>query len=265
MTIISHSTQTFHREHHDSSRATKQITRWPRNLTFGRSHSQASEAARRTARRTERLQELYRRVDLLAGAWNKLGETLDEYVRLVPLCAREDSLEDAHRFLGWLETSHGLSLRVRDHVSCLRAQCQVEEMSRDRRALHRQFLELAAAAPFPASDLGHDSPIQIHINPLWVWSRLLSDALLTGPAHCPVDVLFFAAGTSIQYAAFCPADKAMFIHLTCYAPCRLGTLLTHSRGSESHCVAFCRRMADLGVVAFAHPEGALRTEKSTGR
>lgn len=147
--------------------------------------------------RTKRHEALRAQLEFLAGAFADFDDRLAAYLRERAPVAFDAVLDDAGRFLDWVERVRDVTPEQRDHVACQRARQAVEAAARRDRAAHLYFQELWDAADRRATALDTDPGLRVHLNPIRAWSRFATAALLDADASPPADVLFFSRPANV--------------------------------------------------------------------
>lgn len=204
--------------------------------------------------RTKRHEALRAQLEFLAGAFADLDDRLEAYLRERPPVAFDAVLDDAGRFLDWVERSRDLTPEQRDHVACQRARQAVEAAARRDRAAHLHFQELWEATSRRLAAPDTDAGLRVHLNPIRAWSRFATGALLDADATPPADVLFFAVGTEIGTAVLEPTGRELVGELASGGSRTLDEWAVLSRHADREgLVELCRDLAEMGLVAFGRP------------
>jgi hypothetical protein len=93
--------------------------------------------------------------------------------------------------------------------------------------------------------------VRSYLNPVRLWARFVSPALLEDETELPAEVLFFTAGDAVCAAVLEPKACALLNGLAWFSPCtvrQFWMLTPHSGRPEI--VRFCRDLARIGLVAF---------------
>ena len=130
---------------------------------------------------------------------------MNDYVREVPLAPYSTISGDADGFLVWLERCRDISPEQRDHVACQHAHFGVEAAARANRPGHVRFQELLSVAPQLGPELETDARLHIHLNPIRVWAKFVTRAMLDEDTGLPADVLFYAVREDVGNAVLEPA------------------------------------------------------------
>jgi hypothetical protein len=178
-------------------------------------------------------------------------DLLVSYLRSVPLAAYDTGTSDAERFLEWLSRERALSPVELDHVACQRARHAVEALARRHRLAHVRFQELCSLAAELAGTLLANRDLFVYLNPIRVWTRFATPALLDAGAAPPADVLFFPRGTQMTTAVLEPPGRQRLRELEEYAPCTLEQWSVLSGEADREELAdLCRDLAEMGLAAF---------------
>ena len=148
----------------------------------------------------KRFERLQGRLEFLAGVMDDLDALLTAYVLEVPLAPYTTISGDADRFLLWLEESRELTAEQRDYVAGQHAHFGIEAAARVNRSGHVRFQELLSVAPLLAPELESNAGLRIHLNPIRIWSRLETGAMLDDAIIPPSDVLFYAVREDVGNA-----------------------------------------------------------------
>lgn len=238
----------------------EQLRRWAQALVAGRADdlgaalAEGSSPAHVTlfteSNRTKRDEKLRMQLDFVAGAFADFGNLLAAYLGEEPPAAG-DPTADAARFLGWVERTCDPTPEQRDHVACQRARHAVEAEARRDRIGHLRFQELWSGTAGRADEIDRVPGLRVLLNPIRVWSRFTTPALVDDDVALPADVLFFAAGDAIRTAALEPHGRALVEELASCGPCTLDEWAGLSRHADREgLVDLCRDLAEMGLVAF---------------
>lgn len=198
--------------------------------------------------RSKRLEGLRAALAFLADAVDDLDPLLEAYLGRGPLPAHVTPRDDALRFLAWAERAADLSPEQLDHVVCQRARLRVEAAATADRAGLLAFQALREAG----ADLDPDDPdVAVHLNPVRVWARFATTALLDDDAAVPADVLFFAADGDIVTAVLEAEGQALLEEFADLAPCSLESWSAVTQHADrEELVEICQDLAGMGLVAF---------------
>jgi hypothetical protein len=199
----------------------------------------------------KRLERLGARLEYLTETFDDLDGLRVAYVRQVPLVPYSTISGDADRFLRWLEASHQLTPERRDAVACQHACFAVEDLSRTHRPAHSRFQEILSVAQELAPGLGTEAGLRLYLNPIRVWSRLETRAMLDQETSPPAAVLFYAARDAVRSAVLDPVGCALVNELSSYGPPTLDewAALTE-RADRAELLEFCRDLTGRGIVAL---------------
>lgn len=206
----------------------------------------------------KRFEKIQRQLEFVQPAFSDFEELLVAYIRELPLAAYDTGTSDGDRFLEWLETRRKLTSEQHDFVACQRSRHAVDDEGRRNRLGHVRFQELVSLASELAGELGSNRNLQIHLNPIRVWGRFETAALLDEDADPPADVLFYASGNEVRTAVLEPEGVTLVHELEGVSPCTLDgwcdvadSFADREPRSEDELVEFCHDMASIGLVAFA--------------
>ncbi len=200
----------------------------------------------------KRLQLLLKHLAFVAGAFANFDKLVQAYVLDMPMKAFTSPSEDCERLLRWLKRKHKLKPQQKDYVTCQRARFAVEAAGKSRRRQHVHFQELRSVAGKLAGDLDLNPRLRIHLNPIRVWARFRTRALLDAAANPPADVLFFPIGPAITTAILEPSGQALVRELEEIGATTLAAWAARSRqANRAELAAFCRDLAEIGLVAFS--------------
>ncbi len=239
----------------------EQLRRWARALAAGRADDLGTALADGSSpahvklftesNRTKREEQLRMQLDFVAGALAGFEHLLGAYLGEEPPAAG-DTTADAARFLGWVERTCNSPPEQRDHVACQRARHAVEAAAKRNRAGHLRFQELWSGAARLADEIDRAPGLRVHLNPIRVWSRFTTPALLDDDAALPADVLFFVARDTIRTAVLEAHGRILVEELASRGPCTLDQWAGLSRHADREgLVELCRDLAEMGLVAFA--------------
>jgi hypothetical protein len=238
----------------------KQLTRWVRTLATpqeevggGPPAGELPAAAVREfaeglfAKRHDKLRKDHASV---AAAFDAFEDLLAAYVRDVPMATYGAGPDDAEAFLDWLERTRRLTPEQGDHVACQRARRAVEAEARKDRAGHVRFQALWKAMARGTAGPAATDGLWIRLNPIRVWSRFTTAALLDEDTPPPADVLFFPVDGSVHTAVLEPAGQALLSELAARCPCTVGEWLRQSeRADPAEALSAVRDLAEMGLVA----------------
>lgn len=205
---------------------------------------------------TKRMDWLKGAVEFIAPAFQNLDALLEEYVNEEHLVAVGANMDDADAFLAWLQITQNLSPMQQDYVACERARCAAEAQALANRLGHLRFQELASLAVGFAESLVADpkaaETLLIQVNPIRVWTRMLTAELLGSSSDLPADVLFFAAGGGVNTAEFSSEARDLVLDLCECAPCTLESWACVNLSIDPEQLAgMCLQLAQLGLIAFS--------------
>ena len=186
-----------------------------------------------------------------------LGEQFEQYavefIKALPLGAYDSGQYDGEKFLAWLVENKSLTPVQRDHVACQRARHAIECIGRNQRLPHVRFQELASLAGELADDLETNPGLQIHLNPIRVWSQFETGVLLDEEdVDSPIDVLFFAVGNDTSTAVLEAEGRNPVEQLASLQPVTLATWAALSEHADrDELIELCRDLAAMGLVAFS--------------
>ena len=204
----------------------------------------------------KRIDWLKRAVEFVAPVFDDWDALLEEYVNEEHLVATGANADDADAFLSWLQITQNLSPKQQDYVNCERARNAAEAQALANRLQHVRFQELASLATEFAELLVTDpkaaETLVIQVNPIRVWTRMLTAELLGNSSELPTDVLFFASGGGINTAELSPEARDLVVDLCERAPCTLESWSCVNPFIEREQLAeMCRQLAQLGLIAFS--------------
>jgi hypothetical protein len=199
----------------------------------------------------QRLRKLHEACALLADGMDDLEELIVEYVREVPLSARDTGRTDAERFLNWLDNHETLSAERRDYVRCQQSRNVVEFVAVMRRLSHVRFQELLSMNEQLLGELETNPGLVVHLNPIHVWSRFETRALLEDEDSVPASVLFFPVGSEIRTVAIEPEAEELIQTLERAGAMRVKDL-KKLWPKEEHAMLreLLTELAEMGVVAL---------------
>ena len=199
----------------------------------------------------KRREKLIRSLEFLDGAFDDLEDLVSIYLREVLLVAYDTTGDEGERSLSWLGRARELTPSQQDYVACQLARLGVEAVARRDRRGHLRFQELWSVAAELAVEIERIPGLRIHLNPIRVWSRFTTPALLDDDAPLPADVVFFAARDTIRTAVLEADGRAMVEELASWGPCTLEEWAALSRHADREGIAaLCRDLAEMGLVAF---------------
>ncbi len=206
----------------------------------------------------KRFEKLQRQLEFVKPAFEDFDDLLVAFIRELPLAAYDTGTSDGDRFLEWLELGQKLTPEQHDFVACQRSRHAVEDEGRRNRLGHVRFQELVSMANELAGELGSNRNLQIHLNPIRVWGRFETAALLDENSDPPADVLFYASGNEVRTAVLEPEGLALVHELEGLSPCTLDSwsavadsFADREPRSQDELAEFCHDIAAIGLLAFA--------------
>ena len=200
----------------------------------------------------KRLDKLLGQLEFVAPAFDDFEDLVAGYICQTPPAAYDTGVSDADRFLAWLSDHRTLSFKQADYVACQRARHTVEALARQNRAAHVAFQCLCHLSRERGEEWEPDDELMIHVNPIRVWTRFETAALLGAAASPPADVLFFALDGQSTSAELEPAGRELLAELVELAPCTLSSWAAVSQSADREGLAsFCRDLAEIGLVAVS--------------
>ena len=129
----------------------------------------------------------------------------------------------------------------------------VERLVRWNHEAHLLFQSRRAAMNDDIRLHAADSAARICINPIRVWTRLSTPALLhrvRNSSSAPASVIVFADGESVAAAALDLQEQAAFNELTDFQPCTMAQWAAVSQiADRGELAARCRQLIELGLAA----------------
>ena len=201
----------------------------------------------------KRLEKLDKGLEFVKEAIGEPFEELAvEFIKALPLGAYDSGQYDGEKFLVWLVENKPLTPEQRDHVACQRARHAIENLGRNQRLAHVRFQELASLADDLASELQTNPGLQIHLNPIRVWTQFETGELLGEEIDSPIDVLFFAVRNEISTAVLEENGRNLVEELSTLTPVSIATWTALSEHADrEELVELCRDLAEMGLVAFS--------------
>jgi len=204
----------------------------------------------------KRFEKLQRQTEFVAGAFTEFDELLVEFIRHYALSAYDTGASDGERCLRWLERTRELSPEQRDYIICQRARHAVEESARKNRLAYVHFQELCSTSSQLLEEVGCNPDLRIYLNPIRIWSRFETRALLDDDSETPADVLFFPLQGDIRTTVLEPVGYRRVRALAELSPCMIETWVEapsanrRDRATQSQLIEFCGELAEMGLVAF---------------
>lgn len=199
-------------------------------------------------RRYETLQSA---CEALADGLEELNEFIRLYIREVPLSARDSNTSDAERFLLWLDSREDLTEEQRDYIRCQQGRQAIEFVAVKQRLAHVRFQELVSMNERLLPELETNPRLTIHLNPIHVWSRFETAALLGDIEAAPATVIFFPVGEDIRTAVVEGAGETLVRLLARQGVLRLKDLrklVPHDVQPELP--GLLRELAEMGMIAL---------------
>lgn len=199
----------------------------------------------------KRYEKLQNACELLADGLDELQDLVKQYIKEVPLAAYDTGNTDAERFLIWLDRHAELTDEQQDYVRCQRSRHAVEFVAMKQRLAHVRFQELLSMNEQLVPELETNARLTVHLNPVHVWSRFETKALLGDDDASPATVLFYPVGNDIRTAVIEPECEQLIHMLEQHGVMRVKDLKKLLPQSE-HPALFnlLRDLADMGMVAL---------------
>jgi hypothetical protein len=199
----------------------------------------------------KRYEKLQNACELLADGLDELQDLVKQYIKEVPLAAYDTGNSDAERFLIWLDKHAELNDEQKDYVRCQRSRHAVEFVAMKQRLAHVRFQELLSMNELLVPELETNARLTVHLNPVHVWSRFETKALLGDDDASPATVLFYPVGNDIRTAVIEPECEQLIHMLEQHGVMRVKDLKKLLPQSE-HPALFnlLRDLADMGMVAL---------------
>ncbi len=199
----------------------------------------------------KRYEKLQNACELLADGLDELQDLVKQYIKEVPLAAYDTGNTDAERFLIWLDKHAELTDEQQDYVRCQRSRHAVEFVAMKQRLAHVRFQELLSMNEQLAPELDTNGKLTIHLNPVHVWSRFETKALLGDDAAAPATVLFYPVGNDIRTAVIEPECEQLIHMLEQHGVMRMKDLKKLIPQSEhAELIGLLRDLADMGMIAL---------------
>lgn len=199
----------------------------------------------------KRFDKLTDACELLADDFENLDELIKAYIHEVPLAAYDTNCTDCERFLVWIGEREDLSPEQEDFIRCQRSRHAVEFVAVKKRLAFVRFQELLSMNDRLIEELGKNVKLSVHLNPVHVWSRFETRALLDDDATVPATVLFFPVGDDVRTAVIEPDAERMIRLLD-----RSGVMYVrdirklYPRNEREQVVDLIRDLAEMGIVAL---------------
>jgi hypothetical protein len=199
----------------------------------------------------KRFEKLQDACELLADGFTDLDDEIVAYVKEVPLSSYDTGSIDAERFLDWLSGRHDLTEEQEDCVTCLRSRHAVEFVALKQRLSHLRFQELLSLNGRLLPELERNHRLVVHLNPIHVWSRFTTRALLDEDDAVPATVIFFPVGSDIRTAVVEPEAEELLRVLEQAGVLRVKDLKRlWPRTEQTTLQELVRELAEMGLVAL---------------
>jgi hypothetical protein len=197
---------------------------------------------------------LMRETAALAEILDNHSALVEAYIRTVPRAPYDiTGPSDEERFLRWLLDTQTLTPVQRDFATMQLGEFAVGTEGRRNRPAHLRFQELRKRAGERLARLDSDPALRVCLNPIRFASRLHSDVFAGEGRPLPADIVFFAAGTSVQAALLTPPEAVAVRELTERAPCTLADWAGDGT-RRGELAILIRDLAARGLVAVASQE-----------
>lgn len=199
----------------------------------------------------KRFDKILDQVELLKPVFEQLEDLVSEYILEVPLAAYDTGCSDGDRFLRWLSLSQIATPEQQDYIACQLARHEVEHVARQNRLGHIRFQELRSLTERLKEELGTNSKLRVHLNPIRTWTTFQTTVLLDEGATAPANVMFFACRNQIRSSVFEETGQYFVEALASHGPLTLQDWKRLDRSvSRGELMEFCRDAAEMGFVAF---------------
>jgi len=200
----------------------------------------------------KRFDKLTKQLEFVAGEFENFEDLVIEFIRTVPLAAYDSGQGDGQRLLDWILENKPVTAEQRDYITCQSARHEIEQVAREKRVAHIHFQEIRSLNERNLDRLETDGDLQIHLNPLRVWKRFHTRALLDEDAQTPADVIFFAVQSDISTAVLEDDGRRLIWELTEQAPITLDSwAATTDESDREELIELTRDLAAMGLVAVA--------------
>ena len=199
----------------------------------------------------KRRDKLEHQLEFVADVFEDFDDLIRQYIKESTSSAYDTAASDGERMLEWLTEKQCPSSEQQDYITCQRARHATEELARKNRLKHIRFQELCSLTDRSLDELDSNTDLQVYLNPIRVWSRFDTLALLDDDATPPANVLFYAAGEEIGTAVLELEGQALINELADFQPCTLNQWMALTNQADpTELVDTCRDLAEMGLVAF---------------
>jgi hypothetical protein len=201
--------------------------------------------------RHKRYEKLQNACEVLADGLEELNDYIEQYIKVIPLAACDSGKGDAERFLHWLSERADLTDEQRDHVQCQRGRQAVEFVAVKQRLAHVRFQDLLSMNGRLVGELETNARLTVHLNPIHVWSRFETGALLGDEDPSPATVLFFPVGEEIRTAVIESSCEELIRLLERQGVMRIKDLCKlFSQDERPLLLSLLRDLSEMGMVAL---------------
>jgi hypothetical protein len=198
-----------------------------------------------------RLESLRSSCESLVEGLGPLDLPMREYMSEVPLAAYESEHEDADRFLDWLAGHDDVGGEQRDFIARQRGRNAVDRVVLRRRLAHLRFQEMLSFNDSLPADLNSRSKQVAHLNPIHVWARYESHAVVSEATTLPATVVFFPTGEGVVSQIVDSDMIDVLRRLEHYGPMSVRELArAAARPQRDDLVAKIRDLAEAGLLAL---------------
>lgn len=199
----------------------------------------------------KRYETLQSACEALADGLEGLNEFIRRYIKEVPRSARDTNTSDAERFLQWLDSRDDLTEEQRDYIRCQQGRQAIEFVAVKQRLAHVRFQELLSLNDRLLPELETNPRLTIHLNPIHVWSRFETAALLGDVDAAPATVIFFPVREDIRTAVVEGDCESLVRLLERQGVMRLKDLRKLvSHEAQPELPGLLRDLAELGMIAL---------------
>lgn len=199
----------------------------------------------------KRFDKLTDACELLADDFDNLDELIKTYVHEVALAAYDTGCTDCERFLIWICEREDLSPEQQDFIRCQRSRHAVEFVAVKKRLAFVRFQELLSMNERLLEELGSNGRLGVHLNPVHVWSRFETRALLDDEADVPATVMFYPVGNDVRTAVIEPeAEELIRLLDQSGVMCVRDVKKLYPHAERDAVVELIRDLAEMGIIAL---------------
>jgi hypothetical protein len=199
----------------------------------------------------QRFEMLSSELSFVATAFPSFQRQIIQYLDENPLSFQREGFHDGEMMLLWLQKRKRLTDEQRDFIAHEQARIAVETLARTKRLECTAFQERYNQIEESLREYAAQKPVQILLNPIRIWTKFHSRALLEDGMEPPANILFFAGDSTVCTACLDLEGQVLVNELADFQPCTLQQWQSSTAfGDGSRLENFIIHFARIGLVAF---------------